>query len=64
MKRLFIAIVIGAFLCMGSTECEEKKSTADQRQTEKTKQAMTEAERQIGYPNIINFQQRKLMKMI
>jgi len=63
MKRLLIAIAIGAFLCMGATECE-KKSTADERQTEQTKQAMSEAERQVGYPNIINFQQRKLMKLI
>ena len=30
----------------------------------KTATAMAEAQRQVGMPNVINFQQRKLMKMI
>jgi len=44
--------------------CAEEKQTADKIQAEKTAKAMGEAQRQVGMPNITNFQQRKLMKMI
>ena len=40
------------------------KSDVDEEQARQTEQLMSEAQRQVGMPNIINFQQRKLMKMI
>ena len=46
--------------------CDNVSSTpnADQRQAQATEQAMAEADRQIGMPAIVNFQERKLAKMI
>ena len=46
--------------------CEDKGggSRADQIQAHQTATAMAEAQRQVGMPNIVNFQQRKLMKLI
>lgn len=40
------------------------KATADQQQAAATKQAMKEANAQIGMPAVVNFQERKLAKMI
>jgi hypothetical protein len=37
---------------------------ADRRQAKQTQQLMTESNNQIGMPNIVNFQQKKLMKSI
>jgi len=45
--------------CVAST-----KQTADMAQRERTAQAMAEADRQIGMPAIVNYQERKLAKMI
>jgi len=60
MKYLFIILVAVFFL----TGCFETTPTADQIQSKQTEQALGEAQRQIGMPNIVNFQQRKLMKLI
>lgn len=43
--------------------CDFQPSTDDIQQ-QQTEQLMSEAQRQVGMPNIVNFQQRKLMKMI
>lgn len=59
---IWLCIVI---MCLFATGCNlTGEPTADQRQKEKTEIALAEADRQVGMPNIINFQQRKLMKMI
>lgn len=65
MKKLWIilALMVGFMLFVGGS-CNETTSTADEKQTKATKQAMAEADRQIGMPNIVNFQERKLAKMI
>ncbi len=42
----------------------KREKSADKVQSEQTEKAMSEANRQIGMPNIINFQQRKTMKLI
>lgn len=42
----------------------ESTPSADQQQARQTEQSMSEAQSQIGMPNIVNFQQRKLMKLI
>jgi hypothetical protein len=50
-----------------SVGCNEKKknhSAADKEQRVQTAQAMEEAQSQIGMPAIVNFQERKIAKMI
>ncbi len=54
-----IAILVGlAAMMFGG------KDTADEKQARATAQSMAEAEAQIGMPAIVNFQERKLAKMI
>lgn len=61
MKKLFIiTLVLVCFLVVGCGK-DNRADTVQQRQTE---QLMQEVQRQVGMPNIINFQQKKLMKMI
>lgn len=63
MKKIVSALLIMAMVSFGIFGCEVEKD-ADQKQAEQTKQLMSEASRQIGMPNIVNFQQKKLMKEI
>lgn len=58
-----ILLLICVTLLMSSTNCESKP-TADQVQTRKTEQSLSEANKQIGMPAIQNFQERKLFKQI
>ena len=64
MRKTIIGIIlIGfCFTFMGVNGCENK--TTDDKQRIQTEKLVSEAQRQVGMPNIINFQQRKLMKMI
>lgn len=62
MKKCSIGILL--FLAMVAMIGCSGENTADTRQREQTEIALAEADRQIGMPNIVNFQQRKLMKMI
>jgi len=60
MKRyLILALAVSIF----SFGCEGEASS-DQKQAAQTEKALAEAQSQIGMPNITNFQQRKLMKLI
>lgn len=61
--RKITAIFLIIFALFIFTGCKENKS-ADRKQSEKTEQLMQEVDRQVGMPNIINFQQKKLMKMV
>ena len=61
-KIILLMCVLG--LVFGLSGCEEGKTSADKVQAKQTAEAMNEAQRQVGMPNIINFQQRKLMSMI
>lgn len=65
MKRFLAALllVFGLFTFAGCDIPAAEKS-ADSVQRQQTEQAMSEAQRQVGMPNIVNFQQRKLLKMI
>ena len=65
MKKVLI-LLFAVTLCFGVFGCldDEKTSTADQQQREATEQLTSEAQRQVGMPNIVNFQERKLAKMI
>lgn len=60
MKKLFLIIFVIVFSFIG---CSHNKSSDDYL-NEKTEQAMDEANRQIGMPNIVNFQEKKLAKLI
>jgi len=71
MKRNWVLIVMAlSALSMGaagdgcSIGRSRTESDADKKQSAATERAMNEAQRQVGMPNIVNFQQRKLMKMI
>lgn len=60
--KLFIMLLLSIVIF---SSCDlESAPTSDQQQAAATEQALSEAQRQIGMPNIVNFQQRKLMKMI
>lgn len=58
---LFLTISLFFFGCY---ETEANNSQTDEVQKRQTEQLVQEANRQVGMPNIVNFQQRKLMKMI
>lgn len=67
MRKYFVILCVFfvGFMFMGVNGCDEiTKSSADKIQAEQTAKAMSEAQRQVGMPNITNFQQRKLMKLI
>lgn len=70
MNRRNALIVLMVMALLGGmafvlTGCEPTtKKDADKQQTHATMQAMSEAQAQIGMPAIINFQERKLAKMI
>lgn len=67
MKRaLFITLfLVASFLLLTAESCETSSAqTSDAVQEQQTEILLSEAQRQIGMPEITNFQQRKLMKMI
>jgi hypothetical protein len=64
-KLLSISMVLGLFILMSNSSCEQTtNSQADKDQAAKTELAMQEANRQVGMPGIVNFQEKKLMKQI
>lgn len=69
-KRIIYGLLLAAFLMvftMGANTCFQsgkKEGSADQIQANATKKLLSEAQRQVGMPNIVNFQQRKLMKLV
>ena len=61
MRNVLIAIA----LLVTFTGCvEDKQQSADQKQAKNTRQALAEADRQIGMPDITRFTERKLAKDI
>jgi len=65
MKK-FIMLLIGLFLfaMIFAGSCKPNESSAEQRQTKQTNKILDEMNRQIGLPNLANFQQKKTMKMV
>jgi len=66
MKRSIVGILsVLAMICLVvGCGMEPAAPSADDVQTQKTEQAMQEANRQVGMPAIVNFRERRLMKMI
>jgi hypothetical protein len=59
MRYLFLIIFL-----FFAISCDERQPTAETKQTEQTNKLLDELNRQVGLPNVSNFQQKKLMKMI
>jgi len=64
MKRLYLIILMFISLILIVSCDDAVKDSAQREQSKQTALAMNEAQRQVGMPNIINFQQRKLLKMV
>jgi hypothetical protein len=65
MNRLSIILaLICCFILFTGESCEEREPSAEQKQTKQTNQVLDEINRQVGMPNLSNFQQKKLMKMV
>jgi hypothetical protein len=60
MKRLILLSVC----CVMLSGCIENVPDADKRQAANTKKQLLEADKQIGYPDIVNFTERRLAKDI
>lgn len=60
MKKLVILIMSVVLLA----SCEPREPSADKVQAQKTERSLSEANKQIGMPAIVNFQERKLFKQI
>lgn len=63
MKKVLFLITLFVMV-MSSCETQPTKPTADQDLANKTEQVMQEANRETGYPAIVNFQEKKIMKYI
>lgn len=63
MKRLMLLSVVLA-LSVGCVEQKDAVSDADKRQAAETKKRLSEADRQIGMPDIVRFTERKLARDI
>ncbi len=61
MKKLLILLVMFAITF---SSCKGRSQTADEVQKRQTEQSLREANKQIGMPSIVNFQERKLFKQI
>lgn len=58
-------IVLFLVMVLFSINCDlDVPKSSDAQQAAQTEEALSEAQRQIGMPNIVNFQQHKLMKLI
>jgi hypothetical protein len=66
MKKIIISLILVCLLFGGYFlfSLGESESKADDEQTQQTELMMLEAHRQTGMPYIVNYQQKKLMKMI
>jgi hypothetical protein len=60
MKKVIVIFAIVALCLVG---CEGERS-AEYKQTVKTDKILSEINRQIGLPNLTNFQQKKILKMV
>lgn len=64
MKRIFVLVLVLVLMLMLTMNCTQETKTSDANARIQTEKLMAEAWRQIGLPNIVNFQQLKLFKKI
>lgn len=64
MKKIVFLIALFAIVMTSCVETTTKEPSADQELATQTEQAMQEANRETGYPAIVNFQEKKVMKYI
>jgi ABC-type Fe3+-hydroxamate transport system substrate-binding protein len=64
MKRLLFIFTLLFSVTLLFTSCTERADSADQLIQEETEANMQEANRQVGQPDIVNFQEKKIAKMI
>ena len=63
MKLPKFILLLSLAIVLMSASCERTGST-DEIQKQKTEQSLNEADKQIGMPAIVNFQERKLFKAV
>ena len=64
MKRGIAVVLLVGLMCFVMTGCNGREETADSKLSTQTELAMQEMNRQVGMPSIVNYQERKLAKMI
>jgi len=64
MKKYFVVCMVVLMAVFSFVGCNNYRETAEMKQTVQTNKILAEIDRQVGLPNITNFQQKKLMKMI
>ena len=64
--KMVLCVMVVFIVCadIGYANQDLKENSADRKQAEATQKLLGEAQRQVGMPNITNFQQKKLMKWI
>ena len=63
-KIIFLFSMVALFTLMSNSGCSSRPETADEQLANQTELAMKEANREAGYPAIVNFQEKKVMKYI
>jgi hypothetical protein len=63
-SKLKILLVPFLFLTLSAEECYSNDSPADREMAQQTSASMAEAQAQTGMPGIINWQERKLVRML
>jgi len=63
MKKMIVILMFASFVAI-LTSCEPNANASDKTLAQKQEQLMAEANAQVGMPAIVNFQERKMMKMI
>ena len=62
MKKSVVLVALTLIVILSG--CTNENRSADTQQAKQSEKIFSEAQSEIGMPNIVNFQQRKLMKMI
>jgi hypothetical protein len=62
MRRIMMLAATAALLLANDGGCDAPPTSGQERQTKATNQAMNAADRETGFPRIVNFAQRKLLK--
>lgn len=64
MRNIILSLGFASIAALVLAGCYETEARTDNLQAKQTEKLTAEAQRQVGMPNITNFQERKLMKQI